>query len=203
MTASGLFARWTPAERWLAGLLWADGHLRPNITPGNDRITLAQSDRAVIDAAAAIVGSDHQVRVQEPRKPAHQPCYYLDFTDTSDELFRLGMEMKEDRRWPAEIASAEFVRGLFDGDGCVIWITDLRFSNRRYLRSMLDGPYAVLDGLQGWLADQGISPRKIKARQGCSEIRWSHYDSLRLAEIMYANDGPCMARKKARFREPR
>jgi hypothetical protein len=196
---AGLFECWTPAERWLAGLLWADGHLRPNVVPGNDKIILSQTDPGVVAAAIAIVGEDHQVRVQEPRKPTHRPCYYVDFTDRSDELFRLGMEMKVDRRWPGEIASASFVRGLFDGDGSVMW----RQSNGSVnwcLRSVLDGPAAVLEGARGWLADQGVPPRNLNRHGNSWRIAWHHADSRRLAEIMYSEAGPCMTRKRDCFR---
>lgn len=199
MTTPGLFARWTPEERWLAGLLWADGHLRPNVVPGNDKIILSQTDSGVLAAAIALVGPEHQVRIQEPRKPTHQRCYYLDFIDKSDELFRLGMELKTDRRWPAEIVSASFVRGLFDGDGCVHWRPG-KETARWYLRTVLCSPAAVLEGARDWLAGQGMSRANINKHGSSWAVTWHHADSLHLAEIMYSEPGPYMERKRARFR---
>ena len=196
-----LFTVWTPAERWLAGLLWADGYLRPSPEPGNDRITLAQADPDVIATVAAIVGPDHRIRVQEPRKATHRTCYYLDFTDTSEELFRLGMEMKANRRWPAELASAEFFRGLFDGDGSVFWRQG-HTSAKLYLSTVLCGPAAILEGARDWLAGQGVTRKKICKHGNSWAITWHHADSLRLSGIMYAEPGPRMARKWARFRSP-
>ena len=76
-------------------------------------------------------------------------------------------------------------------------------ASTRCLRSVLDGPAAVLEGAGGWLADQGISPKRLNRHGASWRIAWHHADSLRLAGIMYADPGPCVARKKALFREPR
>ncbi len=194
-----LFTAWTPAERWLAGLLWADGHVSPHIVPGKDKIILSQCDPGVVADAIAIVGPDHRFRTQAPRKPTHRPCHYVEFTDRADVLWRLGLEGKPERRWPAEIASAAFLRGLFDGDGYVCQRPDVR---KRSLRTVLCSPAAVLEGARDWLAGQGIEPKDLRPHGNSWALTWGHRDSLRLGAIMYAEPGPCMSRKQAFFREP-
>lgn len=198
-----LFAAWTPAERWLAGLLWADGHILPDRSRGH-RIILNLVDGDVIGLAAEVIGPAHRrYPPQPPRKPTWRPLHRLEFTDTLGALAGLGFGPKPERRWPAELASPELLRGLFDGDGYVGWVSDKRWPTLRYLKSAMGGPPAVLDGMQLWLSDQGISPKKVNRNGGGWQVQWSHRDSLRLAAIMYADAGPCLARKQAVFREPR
>lgn len=205
-----LFAAWTPAERWLAGLLWADGHIVPRRRrapgvyrgprPGPRTIVLNLTDRPVLDEAAAVIGAGHRFhKAQPPRLPTHQQLHRLVFNDTLGELTRLGFGPKPDRSWPAEIGSASFLRGLFDGDGSVFW-HDGHGTARRYLQAAQCGPAAVLEGARDWLADQGV-PRKNINRHGSSWIMtWQHADSLRLAEVIYGESGPCMLRKRECFR---
>lgn len=198
-----LFTAWTPAERWLAGLLWADGHILPDRSRGH-RIILNLVDGDVIGLAAEVIGPAHRrYPPQPPRKPAWRPLHRLEFTDTLGALAGLGFRPKPDRRWPAELASAELLRGLFDGDGSVCWHDGGRGEKPR-LRAVLDSPAAVLEGANQWLADQGIRPRNLNRHGPVGwRLRWAHRDSMRLAAIMYAEPGPCMARKQAVFRRPR
>lgn len=189
-----LFGRWTPGERWLAGLLWADGY----IEPGKHRIQLNLVDEDVIKAAAAVVecGGFGCNIYRSPARGMHRTLHRLVFTDVLGEMTRLGFGRGPDRTWPAELASGAFLRGLFDGDGTVFW---REVSGYKYLCTSLCGTRAVLDGAQNWLAGQGIPPKSVLKQPGLWKIRWHHHDSMRLAGVIYADAGPCMERKRLRF----
>jgi hypothetical protein len=126
------------------------------------------------------------------------PLHRLQFTDreAAGRLAALGFGPKPDRAWPAALASGAFMRGLFDGDGCVLWRC---VRGRNYLLARLRGPVAVLDGAQKWLADQGFPARRVYPDGDGHTVQWSHRDSLRLAEVMYSEPGPFMARKRDVF----
>jgi LAGLIDADG-like domain len=194
-----LFSAWTPAERWLAGLLWADGHITPSIGVAG-HIVLNLTDRDVLDQAARVIGEGHRFhKSQPPQKPTHQVLHRLAFTDEAGALARLGFGPKPERVWPDEIGSAAFLRGLFDGDGSVGWYGD-GHGQSQYRRAMICGPLAVVTGAGSWLAEQGVRPRDPRPHGSIWQLTWRHRDSLRLAEIMYSEPGPCMTRKRERFR---
>jgi hypothetical protein len=189
-----LFSAWTPAERWLAGLLWADGHL----VPGSGRVQLNLTDEDAIEAAQALTDG-RRYASQPPAKPTHRALHRLGFTDEAGVLARLGFGPKPERVWPDEIGSAAFLRGLFDGDGSVGWYGD-GHGQSLYRRAMICGPLAVVTGAGSWLAEQGVRPRDPRPHGSVWQLTWRHRDSLRLAEIMYAEPGPCIARKRDCFR---
>jgi hypothetical protein len=64
------------------------------------------------------------------------------------------------------------------------------------------GTRLLLAGMQEWLADQGIPSHAIGRNGTGWRVQWSHRDSLRLAELMYGEPGPFLARKRDRFRRP-
>jgi hypothetical protein len=196
-----LFAEWTPDERWLAGLLWADGHLLVNDPYAYIQLNLV--DEQALTAAAAVAGRGYSTGRAFPRKGGgmYKPLHRMSITDADacGRLAALGFGPKADRSWPGQLASGAFLRGLFDGDGSACFRTD---NGRRYLQTKLCGSYAVLAGAMEWLAGQGIQPHKLGQKGGyCRVVEWHKRDSLRLAEIMYGEPGPFMVRKREVFRK--
>ncbi len=60
----------------------------------------------------------------------------------------------------------------------------------------------MLSGLQALLsASAGIAPKKLQPRKSVFAVQYNHADALRLAAYMYAQDGPALGRKRARFVE--
>ena len=55
------------------------------------------------------------------------------------------------------------------------------------------------EGVQAFLANWGITPKKIRAHNGTWCAQWNHRDSLTLAEVIYSEPGPCLARKRDVF----
>lgn len=198
-----MFTEWTPDERWLAGLLWADGYLTKD---AYRHVQLNLVDEQTLAAAAKVAGREYSTGRAFPRKDGgmYKPLHRMLISDpdATGRLVALGFGPKPDRIWPAQIASGAFFRGLFDGDGSAGFRTES--NGKRYLHTSLCGPYAVLAGAAEWLAGHGIEPRKIGQKTGRSRyIQWARADSLRLAEIMYAESGPFMERKREIFRRGR
>jgi hypothetical protein len=191
---TGLFEAWMPEERWLSGLLWADGHV-----DARWKIQLNLTDEDALSAAAKIAGRPYHTYQQPPQtngKP-QLPLHRLTFDPgpaAVRQMITLGFGPKPARLWPGPpLASGAFLRGLFDGDGCAGW---RRVAGNYYLQSRFRGPYAVLDGAQQWLTGQGFSPRRVYLDGDGYTVQWSHRDSLRLAEVMYGEPGPFIARKR-------
>jgi len=71
------------------------------------------------------------------------------------------------------------------------------------ITSGLCGGRVFLDGLQAFLETQGIAPKRMEARGPLYVVTWARRDSLRLEEIMYAEPGPFMLRKRVIFSDYR
>lgn len=206
-TRADLFASWTPEECWLAGLLWADGHYNES-RPGKARIMLNLTDEDAMKHAVAITGGRYGTHSQPifdgyNRKPLHRMSFGE--RHAVRRLVAIGfMEPKlTTRSWPDVPHPASFLRGAFDGDGGVLLhqqggrkktaATPMR------LFSSLCGSMLFLEGVQAFLAPSGITPKKIIDTGSVSKVQWNHRDSLRLAAVMYAEPGPCIARKRETF----
>jgi len=198
----GSCASWPPERRWLAGLLWADGHLAED-----RRVHLNLVDEQTLAAAAALVGRSYGTSPgkKRPGGGRYSPLHRLTFTDDEfvSALVSLGFGPKPLRPWPSALTSGAFLRGMFDGDGSVRWVL-ARNECTPHLRTVLSCQVPVLEGCQGWLTGRGFRPGCIVPRPhspGSGQLQWAHYDSLRLAKLMYAEPGPYMTRKRAAFEQ--
>ncbi len=190
---------WAANERWFVGLLWGDGHLAED---GVIHLSLAEEE--LVSAAAQVVGRPYRTYPQRPRNGRpRRPLHRLFFTDhvLAGQLRALGFGLRSGRAWPVQLASAAFLRGLFDGNGWAGWHYDPR-AGRSYLNSTMSGSPPLLTGMQAWLAGQGIAPKTINRNGSGWQVRWSQRDSVRLAGIMYSEPGPFRARNRGRFRGP-
>lgn len=205
-----LFVHWTPEECWLAGLLWADGHLSVNGTKSAVQLNLTDEEAAA--HAARIIGCRYHTHEQRwnhdgyERKPVHRLQFGA--RDAVGRFAAIGFDKPKltTRPFPALPYSAAFLRGLFDADGSVTWHRQggrKRSANAALrLHSELSGGVPVLEGAQTFLADHGIAPKKIGRNGSVWKVQWNHHDSLQLAAVLYADAGPCIARKRETFTGP-
>ena len=205
-TRDDLFTRWDVDECWLAGILWTDGSLcDANDGRGTRKVKIAMTDQAVIQEAARITGcTPHSYEQKPPRQTVHEIRFAA--RDVVGRLAEAGMDQPKltTRSWPALPHPAAFLRGLMDGDGYVTWHYQGKRTATSKLRlfACLCGSMPLLTGAQGYLKEFGIKPKNpypAGASKRIYSVGWNHADCLRLAKILYSDDGPCMARKRAAF----
>ena len=85
----------------------------------------------------------------------------------------------------------DFVRGYFDGDGCV-YFKKLKFADRKNKRHILQsafscGSFDFLVALLQLLREHGVRGGSLKRKKGGNELMLSHHDSVALYGIMYHN----------------
>ena len=101
---------------WL-GLLMADGHVDLN----NDTIELTLKDKEHIEKFKADLNSDHKIGIKVINNNEYYRLCFRDKTITED-LARYGFYNTKTYGWNIPDISDEymkdFIRGLFDGDGC-------------------------------------------------------------------------------------
>jgi hypothetical protein len=201
-----LFERWTPEECWLAGLLWADGHYAVR---GKYRaVMLNLTDEEIIAAAANVIGCPYRTYDQHPTAGGRKPLHRLSFGHPVPvgRLAAVGFSEPKltTRPWPELPHPASFLRGLFDGDGCVTWHQQGgRHKTPRTpwrLFCHLCGSLPCIEGFQQFLHGYGISPKKPIRNGSIHRVNWNHADSLRLAAVMYSEAGPCLQRKRETFK---
>lgn len=200
-----LFEQWTPEECWLAGVLWTDGTYYKAQRGYAAQVIMTDED--VVSSAARIVGADYHTVVRPaPRKPV----YRFKFCEASvmERLGAAGMALPklDGRPFPDLPHSASFLRGAFEGDGYVLICPPrpYRKRGRTYMscltiKSSICGGRTFLEGVQEYLSGCGIAPKRVKPHGSIWRIDWAMADTLRLEEIMYAERGPFMLRKRAIF----
>ena len=199
-----LFAEMGPAECWLLGLVWADGCL--NGRPRQQRIYLHSVDEELVAQAADIAARDYSIRPDQ--RPNRKPTFRLAIGGRAviERAVALGLT-------PAKSLTAEmptvphgdaFLRGYFDGDGTVGLYRNpsLRSGALPRLISGFIGSLMMIDQIQELLFDRaGIQRKRPVANKSVWIVHYNHADSLRLADFMYADGGPHLARKKRIFDE--
>jgi len=110
-------------KAWLLGLLWADGMLRPNRHGYTLALTSCEHD--VVAALRETLSSRHKIRIHhEPTNQHQRVCYRLELRTRKlgPRLIEMGMKHPKAARTPPDIPAElvrHFIRGYFDGDGCV------------------------------------------------------------------------------------
>ena len=114
-------------KAYFLGLLWADGYVT-NKKPGKYAIgiTLQEDDKDILEKFRDCLGSDCPVIKKDRSKPHHKNLYCLSMMSQQmfDDLGKLGIVLRKTYAnltpplIPYHLVK-DFMRGLFDGDGCI------------------------------------------------------------------------------------
>lgn len=191
------FARWSPQMAYVLGFFAADGNMIRN-TRGAHFVTFYSNDLLLLRTVRRTLGSTHKIAARK-RHGSESTTYQMQLGSKRlfSDLAALGFAPRKSKRLrfpeiPTELLG-DFVRGYFDGDGCVyfkrhyvkarnrrLWIFTSRFTcgSRRFL---------VL--LQNALRSHGVKGGYIvtKWQNSGFELVFSHKDSLALYKLMYHN----------------
>lgn len=188
------FKVWTPAMAYVLGYFAADGSMLLN-NRGAHFIEFTSVDRVLIDIVQESAGSNHSVSVRN-RGGNSQKAYRLQVGSKSwfEDLASLGFEQNKSltMRFPSipEAYLGSFVRGYFDGDGCVYFGTHFakdRNANRYiFTTRFTSGSLTFLEELHASLKGQILKGGHISAKsKGGYDLVFSWYDSLALYRLMY------------------
>lgn len=200
------FAQWSDDMAYVLGFFAADGSMLKN-TRGACFIEFTITDKVIIDHIRRVAGSNHRVAERE-RGPTCRTAYRLQIgsKDWFEDLSRLGFTQAKSRtlQFPVvpEEYEAAFVRGYFDGDGCV-YFKELKFAGRAKKRWILmttftSGSRSFLVTLLALLRNHNIAGGSIRTKDRGFDLALSHKDSLALYRLMYhtgSTTGFCLPRK--------
>lgn len=188
------FKKWTPEMAYVLGFFAADGTMIIN-NRGAHFIEFHITDKEVLYKIKKVLHSDHKISVRVRKNIKHKLGYRLQIGSKKmfDDLSQLGFVPNKSLVMvfpdvPSNLLG-DFVRGYFDGDGCVYfkkhfvknrnkkkWIFTSRFTcgSKQFLKSLHTylGPYV----------SGGFILKKTKSG---FELVFSHRDSLALFNLMY------------------
>lgn len=190
------FKKWSPEMAYVLGFFAADGNMSPH-SNGGRYIEFTSCDKELIEKIRHLIKSNHKISGRI-RSINQKNAYRIQIGSMVlyGDLISLGLTPNKSLtvkfpKIPADYLS-DFVRGYFDGDGCVYFRKN-RAKDRGKLRWVFQtrftsGSKKFLDGLHAVLKSHKI------CRGGCLynknrgyELVFSHNDGLALSRFMYDN----------------
>jgi len=188
------FKEWSSDMAYVLGYFAADGSMLVN-RRGSCFIEFTSTDRILLEYVRTVSGSDHLITERPKRSEHWKKQYRLQigskewFGDLTALCFIQGKS--KTLRFPdvPDAFLGDFVRGYFDGDGCV-YIGHLKFSDRTQKRWILQtlftsGSRPFLEDLHDRLKEKGVKGGSIRTKVRGFELLLSHRDSLALYRLLY------------------
>jgi hypothetical protein len=207
------FKVWTPDMAYVLGYFAADGSMLKNAR-GAFFIEFTSIDRILIEQLRAAVGSNHTISVRE-KGGNYQTAYRIQIGSKAwfKDLTEFGFTQHKSNsmifpKVPEEYLG-EFVRGYFDGDGCVYFKNHFAKDRNKerwfFMTLFTSGSKPFLNKLWSRLEDHGIQGGHISEKtKGGYDLVLSRHDSLALYRLMYNtgfNTGLYLPRKHSLFVE--
>lgn len=188
------FKEWTSEMAYVLGYFAADGSMLKN-SRGAHFIEFVSTDNILIDIVRTVTGSNHYISVRDVRHKC-KPLYRIQIGSKEwfQDLLRHGFTQAKSNRMqfpniPPNMLG-HFVRGYFDGDGCVyfkqhwstwhkklVWVLTTGFTS---------GSCVFLTTLMQSLHASGLKGGHIsKKARGGYDLVFSRLDSLALYHLMY------------------
>lgn len=187
------FMKWDHDMAYVLGFFAADGCMIRN-SRGGHFIEFHITDRDLLRTIRTAMQSSHKIAIRT-KDPKHKVGYRMQIGSIKmyHQLQSLGFTPRKSLtlRMP-EVPSdyfPDFVRGYFDGDGC-IYFKHLKFSDRKNLRWIVlslftSGSREFLSRLHDELKKRGITGGSLKRKTRGFELMFSSRDSLALYRLMY------------------
>ncbi|MBI5143974.1 MAG: hypothetical protein HZA30_02770 [Candidatus Omnitrophica bacterium] len=205
------FKKWSPKMAYVLGYFCADGCMYQN-SGGSKYINFVSTDFDLLDKVKKILGSMHKIAPKIQNNPNCKPTFWLQIgcREIYEDMVKLGLVPKKAFRLnlpntPSE-CFRDFVRGYFDGDGCISYGLYKR-RHRKCKAFILMTRFTscskkFLDALKKRLHREGGLKRGSMLQQDSYyRLTYSKEDSKRLFKYMYNGATPdyYLERKYNRF----
>lgn len=218
----------TPEKAYFLGLLYADGCNHEHPTTGEISISLQIEDRCVVDKLKEEMKSDYPLLIRKDTNENHedQIRFYVYGKHIAESLEKQGCVKRKTKNlsWPTEWQVPEdlishFMRGYFDGDGCIwngkrkkMWVNDpTRKEGRREriihnVKFNITGYVSFISAYQQYLIDNlGFKQTKLNSRRINSDICTMEYSGRqnikKFYDFIYKDATVFLPRKKKKFEE--
>lgn len=193
---------WTPSIAYLLGIVASDGCLINN----GRHINVTSKDPEVIAIVKEILNLHCKSRTK--RSGYGGIAFHLQFSDVAlyDFLLNTGLTPAKSKTM-GELAVPDdlyghFLRGYFDGDGCIYGFWDVRWKNSlMYYTEFASASPDFLAWMQAKNSElAGVSAGRVKPSTRVMSLSYAKADSKKLYKLMYPEQKlPSLERKKQRF----
>lgn len=192
------FKRWGPEMAYLLGYIYADGSLEDSPKIRGHYIRLTSIDKDRIQFAQTQLQAAHPIQKLTKTTPHEKQRFLLRIGSKKmfADLLSIGLSPKKSLtvRMPVipKKYLSNFVRGYFDGDGCVYIETALNTKGKRILKALrvifTSGSKKFLIDLEKLLRENvSLEERKITSARRCYQLRYSTKDSVSLFCYFYSS----------------
>lgn len=188
------FKKWSPEMAYVLGYFAADGSMLKN-SRGGYYIEFTSIDRILLEHLRRATCSGHRISQRPIRNERSKQQYRIQVGSREwfNDLTRLGFTQNKSHtlqfpKVPQDFIG-DFIRGYFDGDGCV-YFQKLKFADRKRKRLILQtlftsGSIRFLTSLHRVLKRHGVRGGSLKKKKRGFELMFSYGDSLALYNFMY------------------
>lgn len=209
------FEKWSPDMAYVLGFLYADGDIEDvRKSSRTQYITIGSKDKEILESIKVAMGSEHNINRRiahefiSPNGKKYERLEFYRLRIGSKKMFydllKLGLTPRKSLtiKFPNNIPSdcfSHFVRGYFDGDGCIT----IKRGVGKYGQSILKGIATIFTSgselfLEG-LKDKAYKLAGFRKRSvyygGSSHAYYLKYDtleSLKWFKLFYGNSLPSL-----------
>jgi hypothetical protein len=200
----------TEEKAYFLGLLFSDGCLRPIINSGRISLKLADPDIYMVEKLNTLLCPENKINYKDSytdlrgwnvKRSAEFSCSSKQLTK---DLYNLGMlyQKYNGRILPklSDILMPHFIRGIFDGDGCIA------IKQNKIFKTLSIGIYFpdlnFLSELQSYLKLQSINSyiQKNKTCYTLSFIKDKNVDKFNFLNYIYKNSSIYLNRKFDKYK---
>ena len=177
------FKKWSPAMAYVLGLLITDGNVSRNGT-----VSLCMNEKELIEKVAKTMGAEHKITLSKHQKGLF--IFHFARANMVKDLGALCVVPKKSItvKFPLipEPFLADFIRGVFDGDGSVFFNGSKKHPvQTKFVSSSKE----FIEKLESELQKLGLPARNIyeqPTKNGITHMfKYGHKDSEKLFAIMY------------------
>lgn len=201
---SDFFANPTSDMAYVLGVFMSDGYLTKK-TSGNLFLCLKLNDKDLLETIKALMKFEGSVCGAGLTQSGNQ-SYKIEISDSKiiSDVQKWGIVERKTltAKFPIELPQEywrDFIRGIFDGDGCVHLSKDKRRKSSYLRQCVFLGTRDILSYIPNLmeLEDKVVEYKKI-----CRLAYYKLSDLQKIFDVLYySDDAPCLQRKKLKFEE--
>lgn len=208
------FDEWDPSMAYLLGLIYADGSLEDSPYIRGKYLRFSSTDLELVTTLKKLIEAEHPITELPSPTSRHQQRYFIRIGShwLYNQLEKLGLTPKKSLTMRLPLIPSEFfgdfVRGYFDGDGCVYvektskegGVTQIRRLQTIFVSGSKQFLIEMGKELQSVLALQSIP---LNTHHRAFELRYSTSASIKIFKLLYRTTSPeaKLERKFAKFGE--
>lgn len=203
------FKKWTPDMAYVLGFLYADGDIEDvRKSSRTQYITFPSKDRDILESIKKVMESHHPIQYRPARKVLYRNGKIYESAESYririgsrklfDDLVKLGLTPRKSLtiKFPTDIPDEylnHFIRGYFDGDGCVSIKKGMGKRGRSILKGVntvfTSGSRLFLEGLCEKVHKlAGFNKRNIYNGSGAYYLKYPTSESIEWFKFLYSNN---------------